>query len=387
MSTDTEGQRSQRHIAHISTVHSLGDARILYREAHSLSHAGYRVTVVGVAKGGLQSAADVAIVPLKAISGRLRRMLTSWAKGLLVVSSTKADIYHFHDPELLPAAMIAKAYLGKRVVFDAHEDVGLIALKDWLPNWIKRPLLAIMDSLDKHCAKRLDGWVVTSFRHEKYYRPLAKRLAVFHNFPAPRFLQARDAAWVPYEQRAKRLIHLGTVSLSRLKTIVEVGKQFLDDLPEWSFMILGMHPPMLEWFDQNVTGDIRQRLIGLGQIPHQDVAAHLCTARIGINYHRVGSRQLQHVIPLKVFEYLSSGLPTITTKVPALHELIGDCPSVTWAQEDPEEYRQELYALARRDDLPELCQKARNYADERLNCLNEAKNLTTLYSQILSERS
>ena len=44
-----------------------------------------------------------------------------------------ADLYHFHDPEFLPwGVRLARA--GKRVVYDAHEDVPTqIRSKDWIP--------------------------------------------------------------------------------------------------------------------------------------------------------------------------------------------------------------------------------------------------------------
>lgn len=370
-----------KRTAHI-TIHPATDARIFHREAQCLRELGWNVTVAG-AHPADDIREGIQIRRLDRYPGRIKRMLTSWWNALGMVRAIDADIYHFHDPALLPTALLVKTFLGKKVVFDAHEDVGLLFLRDWLPDWAKRPLVAVMDAVDRYCARRMDGWVVTTFRHEEYYRRLTHRLTVFHNFPAPRFLQARDQAWLPYEQRENNIIHLGTISLPRLKILVEIARRFLADYPDWKFIILGMHPPMLEWFKQHVTGNICDRLVGIGKIPHEDVAQHLCKARIGVNYHKVGSRQIQHVIPLKVFEYLASGLPTITTKVPALYELIHDCPAVTWAPEDVDKYYAQLAALVNRNDRNNLSMIGPEYCAKHIDCRQEAVRLSDMYHRIL----
>ena len=49
-------------------------------------------------------------------------MVIDSKKALKKVLEINAEIYHFHDPELLPYGLKLK-HLGKAVIFDSHEDV------------------------------------------------------------------------------------------------------------------------------------------------------------------------------------------------------------------------------------------------------------------------
>ncbi len=313
------------------------------------------------------------------------RLASAWLRGLKAVLAQPAEVYHFHDFELMPTALLAKMFLGKHVVYDAHEDVALILAKEWVPGWLKRPLAAVVKRLDRLCAHRLDGIVTVTRRLYERYRRVARRAVLFVNYPAPAFLEHREVGWRPYEDRSNEIVHLGTLSFGRLRFVVRVAERFLEAHPGWTWALLGLHEPQLQWFRDNVQGSGTDRLSAVGKMPHAEVAERLCRARIGINYHPLGSKHIQVAIPLKVFEYLACGLPVLTTRVPLLVELVEDCEAVVCADEDQDTYLAALSSLAERDDLDRLSGEARRFSDRRFNCRAETRRLASLYEDICAQ--
>lgn len=392
------GAPNRPRVAHITTAHSADDSRILYREAAGLKELGFDVSVTGQ----YPRAATVEGVPIRPIppTGRrfLRALLATW-RGLRAAVDSRADLLHFHDPELLPAALLAKMFLRRRVVFDAHEDVSLFMLRDFIHPWLKRLVAGAIAGVDAFCVPRLDGVVVPTRRLNERYRPLARRVETFVNYPAPAFLRQRDAAWRPFRRRRNEVIHVGTLRVSRLEFLLAVARRFLQANPDWTWTFVGMHPPTLKWFQDNAPADLRPRVAAVGLIPHMEVAERLCRARIGVNYHTLETRQIQVAIPLKVFEYLACGLPVVTTRVPLLVELVADCPAVALSDEDVDAYAAalgslaslgspgSLASLAGTDKLRKLCSVARRFSDKRFNCRAEVLRLSRMYMDILQSTS
>ncbi|HWO89568.1 MAG TPA: glycosyltransferase, partial [Gemmatimonadales bacterium] len=110
---------NRRRICHVTTVHPWQDTRIFERMCVGLARRGYDVTLVAPVRRP-RSVACVRLVPtgLRTKVGRL-----FGAPALLRrLAALRADVYHFHDPELLPwMAWFRRAHPLIRVVYDVHE--------------------------------------------------------------------------------------------------------------------------------------------------------------------------------------------------------------------------------------------------------------------------
>ena len=119
---------SQKYkICMLSSTHSAFDDRIFYREAKSLSLAGYEVVII--AQHDKEEIIDnIKIVPLPIPKNRLHRMIKTAWKLFKLALKEKADVYHFHDPELMPIGILLKPK-GKKIVYDVHEDYEQIFIE------------------------------------------------------------------------------------------------------------------------------------------------------------------------------------------------------------------------------------------------------------------
>ena len=138
-------------------------------------------------------------VSLGEASGRLTRMLVMPLRVLRAARHVHADLYHLHDPELLPLAIVFKLF-GLRVVYDAHEDLPRqIAYKPYIPGWARRPLALTTGALEQGAARVLDGVVAATPRIAARFP--AGKVTLVQNFPLSSEFAAGPSR--PYEERRR----------------------------------------------------------------------------------------------------------------------------------------------------------------------------------------
>lgn len=124
----------RRRVVHLTSVHPALDVRIFHRECKSLARAGFEVTIIG--PYSQDSVADN--VRIKAVPAEGRRIARSTRAVWRIYREAvrmNADLYHFHDPELIPVGLLLRAR-GKTVIYDIHEDLPRdIISKRYLPAW------------------------------------------------------------------------------------------------------------------------------------------------------------------------------------------------------------------------------------------------------------
>ena len=115
-------------ICHLTSVHPRYDTRIFIKQCVSLAKADYGVSLIVADGKGNEEKDGVKILDIGISrfgrAGRMTRTVIAVYKKAL---NMNADIYHFHDPELIPAGLLLKA-LGKKVIYDVHEDVQVDSL-------------------------------------------------------------------------------------------------------------------------------------------------------------------------------------------------------------------------------------------------------------------
>src|SRR2546421_1118597 len=129
--------RKVARVVHLTTVHPPDDSRIFHKECRTLAATGYEVILVAP-ECGRESRDGVKFHSIPRVENRSARIVLSTTRALKIALALDADLYHFHDPELLPVGVALRA-LGKTVIYDAHEHLPQqILSKPWIPRRLRR---------------------------------------------------------------------------------------------------------------------------------------------------------------------------------------------------------------------------------------------------------
>jgi glycosyltransferase involved in cell wall biosynthesis len=144
-------------VCHMSSAHDGLDVRIFHRECVSIALAGYDThLVIRGDEGDLRLAQQkgVTLHRLPDAKSRLSRIAFQGFRCFKIAMALNADIYHFHDPEMIPYGVVL-ALLGRNVIYDAHENVPEDILnKEWIPKVLRRftsKTISIIETIGVKC--------------------------------------------------------------------------------------------------------------------------------------------------------------------------------------------------------------------------------------------
>jgi glycosyltransferase involved in cell wall biosynthesis len=364
-------------VAHLTSVHVPSDTRILYHECATLAAEGYDVVLIATeGKAALPRGVRLRSVPVP--RNRLERMTRTVWQVHRAALEERADIYHFHDPELMIVGLLLRLR-GARVVFDVHEDIPHdIADKPWIAPPLRRPIAALA-ALALRAMQRWYTAVVTAtpaiarrFRNE--------RTIVVHNYPRPD--EFGDAEAIEFSRRPHRVVYLG--SITQLRCVEEIVSAMNSDrlAPDIRLQLAGVfEDDALERRVRALPG--WDRVDFIGYCPRGEVPNVLGSARAGLLLFRAAANH-DEAMPNKLFEYLGSGLPVIISNTMQCSAIVRehDCGIVV----DPSDTEAIAKAILFLVDNPAAAQamgeRGRTLVRERYQWTSEASKLTQLYAEI-----
>lgn len=284
----------------VTTVHAADDTRMRERLVASLSselHVRYATRAPGPSdRSGLDW------VPLT--GGRARR----WWRAFRMLRATGWDVAVICDPELVPAAVMARLWRRRPIVFDVHEDLAAqIVAKAWIPRFA-RPLFRGLARLIYSVAEKS---LRLTLAEDGYRRLFRGDHPVFPNYPTYR-------GWPDASREADgSVVYVGDVRRARgLTDAAEAAR-----LAGASFLVVGPAPPELA---QELAA---ANAVLVGRRPNREALKLAARASVGISPLR-DLPNYRESLPTKVIEYLALGLSVVATDLPGTRRVVEGWDSV-----------------------------------------------------------
>lgn len=363
-------------VAHLTTVHQRYDTRIFVKQCNSLAVKGYNVTLIVADGKGDELKNGINILDAGKPANRISRMVLSTRKVYGLALKTGAEIYHLHDPELMPIGLLLKQK-KKTVIFDAHEDVSLQLLNKPYLTWGSGWLLSKSYSLfEKTALSRFDAIVAATPVIREKFSVICKRVVDINNFPLlAEFIQDKKSIG----KKAKKVCYIG--GYTSVRGVSEIVQSMSLTGSNIRLLMGGM------FFEKSFEQEVKslsgwQMVDDRGFLDRTAIRNLLSESFAGlVTLHPIPN--YLESLPVKMFEYMAAGIPVIASDFPYWREIIesnkcGICVNPL----KPSRIAEAINFLAMNPEAAQtMGQNGRKAVEEKYNWEKEEKKLHEVYSK------
>jgi glycosyltransferase involved in cell wall biosynthesis len=303
-------------IAHLTSAHPFTDIRIFHKQSVSLVENGYDVYLIATnCESQLMSGVTIIGIDREG-KGRFSRMLNTTRDVYRKALELNADVYHFHDPELLPYAL-KLTRRGKKVIYDVHEDVPKqIMDKHWIPKIFRGIISFMFAAYESYVAKRIAGIIsVTDIICDRFRR-VNSNVEMVANYPL--LEETKKLQSLNIEKNERQICYIGGLFPTRgVKELVQALEKI-----DVKLVLAGKFAPA------QFENEVRQlkgweKVDFLGHIDRDKIISVLKSSYAGlVTLHP--TRSYKEALPIKMFEYMAAGIPVIASDFPIWRKIIED---------------------------------------------------------------
>jgi len=367
----------KKKICHFTSVHIRNDVRIFHKQCGFLSKSGFEVHLV-VADGlGDDLVNNIKIHDVGVCNNRFTRMWKSASKVYKKALEIQADLYHFHDPELIPFGrkLIKK---GEKVIYDIHEDVPRdILSKYYIIKPLRLLISRVFEKYENQSARKF-SWIITAtpFIRDRFLK-LNPRTSDINNFPIlQEFLTKTNPQLI-----SNNVCYIG--DLTEIRGIYHI----IDALNHSDVrLILGGRFESEQMESKIKNHPNSNRIDYHGFVSRKQMAELFSQSFAGLVTFLPEPNHV-NAQPNKLFEYMAAGLPVICSNFPLWRMLIekGNC-GICVDPKKPEEIAQAINTIKNDPQLAhQMSENGKKAVNTIFNWDIEFQKLHTIYQNLLPE--
>lgn len=368
-------------VAHLATVHPPFDMRVYEKHCRSLAAAGYDVTFI-TAHDGDATREGVTIKGVPKPSRRMERLTRVLPAVLRSALREDADVYHFHDVELILAGFVLKLR-GKKVIYDVHENYpeDVFREKPYLPVWVRHALAWSVAGAERLADRWFDAIVTATGVIGARFD--AGKTTVVRNYARVEELQ-QGVTLVPYAERRPVALFTGGLTPIRCGAELCVMSDRLRDIPGYETVVLG-RPDTPAYPAQLAARPGWDRVRYEGIVPMARVREQLGAARVGLLLNQPREDYVD-LATNKLFEYMAVGLPVVSTGIPFWQKIVTEtgCGIVVEGADAGQLADAVRWLLEHPAEAQAMGERGRQAALERYNWASEERALLAVYDRVLA---
>ena len=365
-----------KKVCHLTAAHGPEDDRIFLKECKSLATEGYEVYLI--AYGDTYNKNGVHIIGIDdPPKGRFHRMIEGAKKVYKKAVEIDADLYHFHDPELLPYGLMLKRN-GKKVIFDSHEDVpSQILDKYWIPTPMRKFVSAIYKAYESHIVNNIDAVIAaTPYIRDKFFTR-AKIVVDIRNYPRLDDITCSD---VSFQEKQPIVCYAGAISEQRGEKVMLQAMEGIDG----QLIIAGCKGREQSQEVETQTAHNKTDIIYVGVLDRNGINELYRRSVLGLCM-LLPTASYINALPIKIFEYMAAGLPFVCSDFPILQEIVKETGAgICVSPDDVGKVHENIRMLLDDRTLAQkMGRKGRAAVVAKYSWSNEERKLFDLYRMLL----
>ncbi|MFA5576922.1 MAG: glycosyltransferase family 4 protein [Tissierellaceae bacterium] len=371
----------KKKVCHITSSHGRYDTRIFLKQCKSLVKYGYDVMLLvnDDKEDEIVDGVKIISTKFKPVSRR-ERFLNSKKKLFEMAIKIDADIYTFHDPELLLLGYRLKK-AKKVVIFDSHENYPeQILIKNYIPIFLRKIVATLYKKIETEVCMRLDAVLFPNSLNGKHVFERRTRITEFiENFPL--LEEFKYSEYISDLDKKDTVLYIGSITEARGITTL-VKSVYMANAK----LILAGKFQSQKYYDELKELTEYSCVEYKGVVNRKEVVNIINKSKIGVAIIRnIGQYNKYDGFPTKVYEYMLMGLPVIISKYDYSYQVFkeNNCGICVDPENIDEIVKSITFLLNNPEQAKLMGDNGKRLVKERYNWDLEEKKLVALYNKLI----